>query len=400
MLKPTGRPKAIVISSVHDYRVGRRGSIQAIADALARRGFDVLFLSIRFSLLSFMRPDSRRFLLRRANTFEEHGGMRCYLWRTPLHPFTSRSKILQRLNVPLHKLYGASPNAQIDREFASASHVIVESGLGIVLIERIRRLNRNAKIIYRASDKLSTIGAHPYLQECLRDQARDIDHFCLLARLMAPDFAFARERTCVVPHGVHPPDFADIGPSPYAGGLNAVSVGSMLFDADFFNIASELCPDVTFHVIGSGRKGRGAPNVRWYPEMSFKATLPYIANASFGIAPYGSAAPSPYLAQSSLKLMQYEYLGVPAVCPHYAVGDRLSRFGYTPGNRQEIGEAIAMAVARSGKVERKSILAWDDVIERILSPQDFPETRLEEREFGMGQEIAARKSAAAVNARA
>jgi uncharacterized membrane protein YdjX (TVP38/TMEM64 family) len=53
MPKRTVRPKAIVIASVHDYRVGRRGSIQAIADALARRGFDVLFLSIRFSLLSF-----------------------------------------------------------------------------------------------------------------------------------------------------------------------------------------------------------------------------------------------------------------------------------------------------------------------------------------------------------
>jgi 2-beta-glucuronyltransferase len=385
MLERTGRPKAIVISSVHDYRVGRRGSIQAIADALVRRGFDVLFLSIRFSLLSFIKPDSRRFLLRRANAFEVHNGMRCYLWRTALHPFTSSSTALRRLNGPLHKLYAAARNPEIDRELASASHVIVESGLGIALIERIRRLNAGAKIIYRASDKLSTIGAHPYLQDCLRAQAHNVDQFCLLARLMAPDFAFAKERTYVVPLGVHPPDFADMGPSPYASGLNAVSVGSMLFDAAFFEAAAEMFPDVTFHVIGSGHRGSDAANVRWYPEMPFKETLPYIAHATFGIAPYGSVSPNPYLAQSSLKLTQYEHLGIPAVCPHYAVGGRPSRFGYTPGQREEIGAAIAGALAHAGKVARQSILTWDEVIERILSPADFPETRLGEREFGVAQ---------------
>jgi 2-beta-glucuronyltransferase len=381
MPERTARQKAVVISSVHDYRVGRRGSIQAIADGLARRNFDVLFLSIRFSLLSFMKPDSRRFLLSRANTFENLNGIRCYLWRTPLHPFTSQSKALQRINAPLHKLYAACPNAEIDRELCSASHVIVESGLGIALIERIRRLNPGAKIIYRASDKLNTIGAHPYLQQCLQEQAHNIDHICLLARLMAPDFAFARDRTYVVPLGVHPPDFADIGASPYAEGLNAVSVGSMLFDPSFFETASELFPDVTFHVIGSGHNGTPAPNVRWHPEMPFKETLPYIAHAAFGIAPYRQEAQSPYLAQSSLKLMQYEYLGIPGVCPHYAAGGRPSRFGYTPGDREEIREAVTAALAHAGHVAAKSILTWDEVIERMLSPADFPETRLAEGEF-------------------
>jgi 2-beta-glucuronyltransferase len=62
-------------------------------------------------------------------------------------------------------------------------------------------------------------------------------------------------------------------------------------------------------LIGTGREFPAPSNVRFYKEMPFKATLPYIKHADFGIAAYRPSANSGYLAQSSLKLMQYEYLG-------------------------------------------------------------------------------------------
>ena len=38
----------------------------------------------------------------------------------------------------------------------------------------------------------------------LRRRADDVDAFCLLADKMVPDFAWAAEKTYIVPHGVHP----------------------------------------------------------------------------------------------------------------------------------------------------------------------------------------------------
>jgi len=35
---PSGQRKIVIVSGVHDYRTPRRGSIQALADALVRLG--------------------------------------------------------------------------------------------------------------------------------------------------------------------------------------------------------------------------------------------------------------------------------------------------------------------------------------------------------------------------
>jgi 2-beta-glucuronyltransferase len=372
-----GKKNIVFVSAVHDFRMLRRGSIQALAAAMVKLGHTVTFVSLRFSLLSLIKGDSRSSLWRRANRPELIDGVLCYLWFTFLHPFQSKNRLLEFLFRPHYLLHKRLKNSFVDRCFRKADVIVIESGQGILFAERARRLNSTAKIIYRASDKLSTIGASEILQVELEKNAGAFDWFCLLSADMADEFAWAREKTFCVPLGIDPADYRDNGPNPYVAPINAVSVGSMLFDPSFFRTAAALFPVIQFHLIGCGARFEAPPNVKLYDEMAFKDTLRYIEHASFGIAPYREREGAGYLATSSLKLKQYEYMGIPAVCPFFAVGRSRNRFGYVPGDESSIERAIDQA-RNSVFVPVPAPLNWQDLALRLLDPQRFPDCELGE----------------------
>jgi 2-beta-glucuronyltransferase len=393
MSKPAGSSKTIQISraathdaqagtrvvliSEHDYRTKRRAGFQQIADGIARIGYQVTFISVRYSFLSLLRGDSRNAL--RANRPELRDGVTCYLWRTVFHPFNIKSAPgLAPLTSPLYRLYRQYPNRFVDDAIRSASVIVVESGLSALLLKRARALNKRAKIVYYASDNLDMIGAHRFVQRSLEQSGDAVDYVCLASARMAPQFDWSGGRLFVVPHGINREDFLENAPSPYGGApLNAVSVGSGLFDSGFFQDVAPAFPEVTFHVIGSGCRASFPPNVRLYDEMKFTDTLPFIKHASFGIAPYRSEAAAGYVVDSSLKLMQYEFVGIPAVCPDFVVGGRSSRFGYVPGDGDSSRKAVRAALAARGRVRPwQNFLTWADVAKRILDPQDFADTGL------------------------
>jgi len=287
------------------------------------------------------------------------------------------------------------PNSLLDEKFRSAAFVVIESGLGIVLIRRAKALNKSAKIIYRASDKLDTIGAPDRLQTELRRTMSSIDYICLLAAKMASNFAWAGNKRFLVPLGIHPPDFEEIGPSPYSAQLNAVSVGSMLFDPGFFLYAAAEFPHIEFHIIGCGTTFAAPNNVHIYSEMPFKDTLPFVKHASFGIAAYKDTENAEYLSQSSLKLMQFELLGIPAVCPAFAVGESQNRFGYDPKYLSSIDEAIKLALRRIGNVTRPKFLTWEEITKRLLAPFEYGDTVISTEEVSGTADDFARERASA-----
>ncbi len=373
--------RAVIISSVHDYRSKRRGSIQAIADAMVRRGMNVSFVSIRFSPLSFLKRDSRSFLWKKANKTEDQRNVSCFLWATPFHPFATRTLAGDKLTSHLHDLYAAWPNRDLDALIRQADFVVVESGLGIALAPRIRRLNPSCRLIYRGSDTLQTIGAHPHLATLLADCADAFDQFCLLSPQMAEAFLPVRARTFCVPQGIERAHYETIGENPYPDNRSVVSVGSMLFDHSVFDVAAEAFPDRAFHVIGCGRTWRCAPNIILYPEMKFLETLPYVAHANIGVAAYRSAQRCRYLADSSMKLAQYSYLRLPAVCPHFAVGRHAHRFGYTPNAAKEIVSAFEAAFADHFDDDAPTAMTWDDLVIRLLDPAAFPDTHIPHEMF-------------------
>jgi 2-beta-glucuronyltransferase len=364
----SARPGTAVIVSGHDYRTAARASVHSITEALAELGYSVRFLSVGYSPISWLQKDSRCVLWRHANRAEVVNNVQCYLWRTVFHPVNPNARGLTLLATSMYRLYKRYPNSFIDNSLRSATVIIVESGLGVLLISRARALNRSARIIYLASDHLPTLGAHTALQSELESCALIIDHACITSPRMADKFAWANGKLVVVPHGFDHAVFQSDTANPYSGGRNAVSVGSMLFDADFFMHAAGQFPDVTFHVIGSRSKCPFPPNVRVYPEMPFKDTIPYLKHATFGIAPYRLAPDCEYLCDTSMKLMQYEFLGLPAVCPHFAAGSNSNRVGYTPADAESIRLAVSAALDRTRRIVPRRHLSWREVTLRLLDP--------------------------------
>ena len=245
-----------------------------------------------------------------------------------------------------------------------ADIILVESGMSIIYIPLIRRLNPKVRIIYMASDSLDAIGQAGAIKDALKKNAGLIDS----ARVPSPDLAqdIPREVPCYyIPHGIDKTQFEKIGASPFApGSLNAVSVGSMLFDRSFFEKAGKLFPNITFHVIGSGYAGPGPANVRYYPEMPFEQTLPFLKHSSFAIAAYGSGVDA-YLTHTSMKLMQYNYLGLPAVCPQTVAGSGYGRFGYDSEQPQTMITAIENAL-ETNRVVPQPRLDWGEVTRLIM----------------------------------
>jgi 2-beta-glucuronyltransferase len=187
--------------------------------------------------------------------------------------------------------------------------------------------------------------------------------------------------TYLVPHGVDK-DLRTLGEhSPYGPGIHAVAVGSMLFDPVFFELAAAACPQVQFHVIGSGYTPPAPParpqagNVHYYPRMAFAATIRYIRHASIGIAPYGGSSLPPYLADSSLKMLQYDYFCLPTVCPYGVTASYANRFGYEQGDAASIQQAIGLALAAPHQQTRR-VLTWTEVTERLLAPRLYADTRI------------------------
>lgn len=367
--------RRFLIISAHDYRTARRASLHFIADELAKRG-PTRFFSLRYSHLSRLKGDIRESLDDRVNRIEVHNGVECFLWKTLIHPFNTRRPSLQVFERMLFDWYRRRPSHVLVDWIKKSDVIIFESGLAPIYFDLSCQLNPAAKKIYRASDDLETINVSSDVHQVVMAAVPKMDVAALLSPRLA-DGLPNETKFYYVPAGIDPSIDTLANPSPFGDGLHAVSVGSMLFDPSFFEIAGPAFPDITFHVIGSGQGARSgySANVKVYGHMKFAETLRYIKHATFGIAPYAAKRVPSYLADSSMKLMQYDFFGLPSVCPHPVVGSYASRFGYTPGDGPSILSAIR-AAAQAPHVRSRKCLTYSEVADRLIDPELFEDTHL------------------------
>jgi len=362
--------------SGHDFRSKRKANVHFIARELEMIG-KTRFFSIGYSPISLIKREPRSSLWSRANKVEKFNGIDCFLWRTLWHPINLHRKWLLGLEKACFRSYAKKAPIVLQKWLKDSETIILESGMSVIFFDLIKEINPEAKIIYICSDALATIGCSDYLSEELCRVSPALDGIRIPSLKLASEFPLGTQ-LFYVPHGMDADNAAAITASPYESGVNLVSVGSMLFDPSFFEIAAKEFPHITFYVIGGGRKADklSAPNIIVRGEMPYDETVAYLKYANAGIAPYIGEKVSTYLVDTSMKLMQFEAYGIPAICPYTAAGSKPYRFGYTPGSVDSIRMAINAALA-CGKFEGMNTLSWRAVTERILHPTRFADTRVE-----------------------
>lgn len=356
--------------SRHDFRTKRKANVHFIARELSKLG-KTRFLSSSFSLLSKIKKDQRLSLWNRSNEVENFEGIECYLWKTFTHPIKTPSAVDFMMD-KYFSAYAKNIPSIVRQWFLETQTFVLESGGPEIFFRTIKAINPSAKVIYICSDPLSAIGTPSYVKRELLNFYAEYDGIRVPSRILAKEFPLSK-KVYYVPHGIDMDVVATNNVSPYSPGQNIVSVGNMLFDNSFFISAANEFPNVNFHIIGGGRKAellRSYSNIKIYGEMPFLETLPYIKFATAGVAPYQSDLVAPYLKDTSMKLLQYGFYGLPAICPEIVVGQHSTRFGYTPGNKLSINSAISAAL-RAEHISDKNILNWSEVSSGILNPREY-----------------------------
>lgn len=358
----------LLVLSGHDFRSDRRTGVHFVTEAAKTYFTKRSFFSLGYSFISKMKGDPRALLGDRVNKWETHDGVKSYLWDTGLHPFNLKIPIVQQAMAYLYKLYAVLPCRQLDQAIESADVVMLESGLAPMFIPRIRAVSPTTRIIYFASDLLETIGVHPIVERTLQKNLARVDLIRIPARAIAPAFQSQSAKVRHAPHGVSVDQLTQPMVSPYRGTRRTIcSAGSMLFDPSYFSAVAPLFDDVDFYIIGSGYKGDLGGNVKLLDEMTFDATLPYVRFSDAVVAPYRESTASSYLAETSLKLLQASFYGIPSICPHFAVGDDPLRHGYTAGNGASAIAATRAALGTARVPVMQNAPTWDRVAEQLFA---------------------------------
>ena len=370
--KPIPDGRKIVILSSHVFLEGfRKASIHFVARRWAASGNDVFFTTVGHSALSRFKQKDRYEALRREQenryaSIELHLFAGAYL--PPLHAFSTARPFVNALVKPLFALYGRHLPAFVKDKIEAADLIVIESGTPVVFLDLVRRLNPRAKLLYFCRDLLRSVGAAPYLREV---EARGIglfDSVCVPSRRLG-EMLPSGGKVHFVPQGIEGAVFDRAEVSPYPeGSRNAVAVGDMLFDQVSVEAMAAAAPDVTFHLFGIRWRGDAPANIRVHGEQSFETLAAYIRHADIGLAPYRVNSSEVYLAESSLKLLQYGYCRLPVLLPDIIPVSRGNEITYSLEGSNDwrgiVGAALALP---HSEAYRHGILTWDDVARQTLT---------------------------------
>ena len=338
---PSSSRRVILISG-HYLGSKRRAGFHHLADAFWSLGWDVTFVTAAISLLSRLRGDYRfaypvREEANRLVPVRER--MTSYVLMTRAHPGNLGFGLANRLSTPWFARYARVPLGALEERLREADLVVFEGTAALLLVERVRELATQARLVYRASDDLRALDVHPLIVEA---EARAIPRFDLVSAT-TPQIAELLAR--YGPVEVHPPGidkaaFDRPTESPYDGSPAAVFAGvSPLFDYESLAAAAELAPHVAFHVIGPPPR-TGPANAIFHPELPFEEVVPYLRHATFGLLlfPPGYAS----LGQGN-KVAQYSYCRLPILAPARLEGDRPNLCFFEPGDTESLGRALEEA---------------------------------------------------------
>lgn len=352
----------------HDASAPRKVDFHFWAQSLEKAGITVDFMTVGLSNATAFKRNARHFS-KPFNTWVSLSKLRTkFVWKPLFHPFSLNNPTLDRLTRPLFKLYPALLPRSVKERIARAQVIVIESGVGLMLVRSIAALAPQAKLIYTVSDRIETLTFHPLILEAERDAIAHFDLIRVPAAVMKESFPDSAP-VSYIPPGLDTRTFDRMLPNPYAGGKNAISIGDMLFNASVLETLARNFPDWTFHLFGKkARLAQPLANVIEHGEKPFDELIGYLKHADIGIAPYHDAPNVGYISQSSLKMVQYTYCQLPIVAPAFAAPGRSHVLPFAArADSASVVAAFTAAIAYDrSQIDRTQVMNWDAVTQLMF----------------------------------
>jgi 2-beta-glucuronyltransferase len=357
----------VTLVTGHYWDTKRRAGFHWLADAYKNLGYEVLFFSAPISYMLQIKGDYRfEFNLKKeANKLiKKDENLYSYVHFTPWHVANMRSSFLNKISMPLMKLYSKYSFKDAEKFIGLSDMIIFESSPGLFLFEKIKKLNPTARFVYRVSDDLRLLNVHPAL---IKLEHSILDNFDLVSvpsmyiKNVLSTLILDKSKLKVQLHGINKEIFNTEHESPYKLNKNAVFVGNSHFDYSFLKIASTFFPEINFHIIGPIPAIENRPNIITYGEIPFKDTIAYIKHADIGlqIRSYSAGAES---LTDSLKVLQYTFCKLPIIAPVFLKTSRQNTFYYNIGEESSIESAINAALAFNKKdFDNSEVNSWNEV---------------------------------------
>ena len=359
--------KKVILISWHLYNSKRKAGFHWLASSFHKMGWEVVFVTTQLSLFSIVGDPRFRFsLLKDANRLIKLGErLKGYILFTLWHPVNPKNKLLNKLISLLYPFYGKKLPKNLIEQIQEASLIIFESTSSILFFDELKKINPSARFVYRMSDDMRILRHHQYVLDAEYEIARKFDLVSIPSHYIFNRFKDL-PNVRLHYHGIEKEIFDKETASPYPKGVNAVFIGNNYFDYSFIEIASDLFPNVNFHIIGPISNLPVKKNIIVYGEIPFSETVPFVKHADIGLH---TLAEFPYSDSftDTLKVIQYTYNRLPIIAPDFLKTEREHMFYYKPNDRLTIKNAVEMALQyERKKIKIDDILTWEEVALKLM----------------------------------
>ena len=266
--------------------------------------------------------------------------------------------------------YDRYPLGLLRDRICQADVVVYESNAALYLVQLCRTLAPHARHIYRVSDDICTMRSTPSGMIALEQKiASEFSLISVPCTALAKKFS-GLSTVRVQTHGLSKEIFDTCTVSPFAPDtVNAVFSGLGFYDAQAVHAMAASLPQVDFHILGISRPKQEPPsNMKYYGELPFSQTIPYIKFAHCGLYTLRPSSRPMQAYTDSLKVMQYRYCGLPIVAPDFLDLHREGIFYYTPSSAESCADALKRALENGCHAEYAlEVHSWDEVSRNMLN---------------------------------
>lgn len=363
--------KRAVLISFQLWNSKRQAGFHHIASSLLAMGYEVLFITGCASYLSYIKGDYRAPIIKSSpkNIITDAGNrLKTFIRFTYIHPVNLRNKFLNSVSGNMFLKYSDAMNTFKDvNEFAGFADLIVfESFPGLLWFDHFKKINPDAKFVYRVSDDIEFQNQHPLIIKTENNLSQQFDLVSVPSEYIYNKFSNLKNVKLHY-HGIDMDKFDTAAINPYHGRKNFIFTGNSYFDFDFLKIASAKFPDINFHIIGAIESNVKAQNVKYHGELNFDQTIPFIKFADAGLhnLTYAKGVES---FSDSLKVIQYSYCRLPIIVPEAIKSKRNNFIYYKPNDPESIVNAVESALRFNREtIKTDGIYSWNTLTQKLIN---------------------------------